>query len=631
MPSSYKPLRQTFSLQELSPQGWYLRQLRIQADGLSGHLDEFWPDIMDSRWIGGNREGWERMPYWLDGVIPLSVLLHDEALFSRARRYIDAILAQQQPDGWICPVSEEDRIHYDIWAAFLIGKVLVVWHDATGDARIQPAVAGLLRSIDLHIDRCTLFNWGQARWFECLIPLLWLYERQPEEWLVDLAKKLQCQGFDWIAFFRQWPMAKPHPQGRWSQMNHVVNQAMMLKMPALLTRLFPQESSMADATMMLSQLDQWHGNAAGMFNGDECLAGTSPAAGTELCAVAETMYSLQWLQTQSDDAHWGDRLEEIAFNAWPATFDPSMWAHQYVQQVNQVQAVPVEDNIYHTNGPDANTFGLEPEFGCCTANLSQGWPKLIQSAYYRCEDGIDIALWLPSRLDTHLNGAPVSLCVDTGYPFRENISLKVENTQRARFILRLRIPAWAEGTTLEHDGCALPCMPGHYAKIIIDSAQTDILLRLPQKARFESRPSGLTCLKSGPLLYALAIEERWTQVNQRKLHREYPHCDYWVTPESRWNYGVLCGQQVTFHQHTMDGIVFSPQEAPVDALLDCRPVDWPLEHGVASASPGTIPLGEVEKVRFIPYGCTCLRIGEFPLIEECAEPPEASTLIDQRQ
>ena len=41
----------------IRPQGWLARQLRIQADGLSGHLDEFWPDVQRSRWFGGDAEG----------------------------------------------------------------------------------------------------------------------------------------------------------------------------------------------------------------------------------------------------------------------------------------------------------------------------------------------------------------------------------------------------------------------------------------------------------------------------------------------------------------------------------------------------------------------------------------------
>lgn len=43
-PLCFRPL----SLREVRPAGWLANQLRIQADGLSGHLHEFWPDIRDS-------------------------------------------------------------------------------------------------------------------------------------------------------------------------------------------------------------------------------------------------------------------------------------------------------------------------------------------------------------------------------------------------------------------------------------------------------------------------------------------------------------------------------------------------------------------------------------------------------
>ena len=90
-------------LGSIKPTGWLLEQLKLQAGGLSGHLDEFWPDISQSGWIGGKGEGWERGPYWLDGVIPLAYELDDAALKLKIKRWVDTILKNQQPDGWLGP------------------------------------------------------------------------------------------------------------------------------------------------------------------------------------------------------------------------------------------------------------------------------------------------------------------------------------------------------------------------------------------------------------------------------------------------------------------------------------------------------------------------------------------------
>ena len=109
-----------YTSQEIKPAGWLRRQLEIQAESLSGNLDKIWPDIRDSAWIGGTAEGWERVPYWLDGFIPLAYLLENEDMIARAKRYIDCIVDSQKPDGWLCPCSDEARATYDTWGVQLI-------------------------------------------------------------------------------------------------------------------------------------------------------------------------------------------------------------------------------------------------------------------------------------------------------------------------------------------------------------------------------------------------------------------------------------------------------------------------------------------------------------------------------
>ena len=126
-----------FTTNEIKPTGWLKEQLLLQAKGLNGNLDKIWPDVKDSAWIGGEREGWERVPYWLDGFIPLAYLLENEDMIARAKRYIDAIIEAQDSDGWICPCAKSQRENYDTWAVLLILKVLTVYADCSGDDRFR--------------------------------------------------------------------------------------------------------------------------------------------------------------------------------------------------------------------------------------------------------------------------------------------------------------------------------------------------------------------------------------------------------------------------------------------------------------------------------------------------------------
>ncbi|MCS6954548.1 MAG: hypothetical protein NZM33_17035, partial [Bryobacteraceae bacterium] len=93
-PNAFAPL----PLGAIEPRGWLRRQLEIQANGLTGHLDEFWPDLgPNSGWLGGTGESWERGPYYLDGLVPLAYLLRDERLIAKARKWVSWTLENQRP------------------------------------------------------------------------------------------------------------------------------------------------------------------------------------------------------------------------------------------------------------------------------------------------------------------------------------------------------------------------------------------------------------------------------------------------------------------------------------------------------------------------------------------------------
>jgi uncharacterized protein len=631
---AFRPL----PLGSIQPAGWLARQLRIQADGLTGHLDEFWPDVGQSQWFGGKAEGWERAPYWLDGAIPLAWILGDAPLKDRITRYVEHIVSHQRADGWFAPYpADAVSTRYDMWAILLANKALVQYHEATGDPRVLDAVRKSLRALLAGLDRTPLYDWGKFRWYEGLVPTFYAYERGGDAWLLELAGKLRAQGVDFEALYRTDDITVPTPRhGLWKWTKHVVNTAMAAKAAALSWRIDRRPGDRAFASRMIEVLDRAHGQVTGMFSGDECLAGKSPLQGTELCAVVEFLYSLEHLFGVFGDPAFGDRLERVAFNALPATFAPDMWSHQYDQQVNQVQCTINPDHMWSTNGPESNHYGLEPNFGCCTSNMHQGWPKLAAHLWMKTPDeGIVAAAYAPSRARFQSHGIPVTVTLDTDYPFRESLALSVEASGAARFPLVLRVPAWAEGATVQvADSREEPMRPGTLHRIEREwRGSVAVTIRFPMRPRATTRYNEAVAIERGPLVYSLALGEEWTRVNADKPHRELPHGDFEVRPTTAWNYGIVLGageapevSSLRFEERPVGDRPFSPEGAGMVCVAKGRKLPaWKLVRGwagevsqadVSWADPARTGSKEpVEDIRLIPYGCTNIRITEFPRVK----------------
>ncbi len=610
-----------FASGEIRAAGWLRRQLEIQANGLSGNLDSFWPDIKDSGWIGGSTPAWERFAYWLDGFIPLAWVLDDDELKQRARRYMDYIIENEAREG-LAYIEVEGKHKGDIWAVLLMLKVITGYCDITGDERVAPVVRRVLRAVHAYLQKNEPVKWARSRWFEGLISIFWLYERSGEQWLLDLAQTLSEQGRDWISFFDEWPYKSTDYDGPYDHTSHVVNNAMMLRSGALLWRMTGDPRHLESAERMVALLDTYHGMITGVFSGDEHLAGNSPIQGTELCAVGEYMFSLETLISITGAAHWGDRLETIAFNALPATFSPDMWSHQYDQQVNQIECSRQEHPVYTTNHGDANTFGLEPNFGCCTANLSQPWPKLAASVFMRAPDGIAAVAYAPAELETVIDGVGIDVRIDTGYPFREKIDFEVTTEAAIDFAFQLRIPGWCIDAVIDIDGQRSTLTGGDFHRINRRWEGTArFSLELPMKPQVVARPNDLSAVTRGPLVYSLPIGERWVRINEDEPGKEFPHCDYEIYPTTHWGYALCVDpnnpeNSIDFVNRDVGESPFSPDGAPVTAHLDAKKLDWESANGAAAPVPDLSRLAEeVERITLIPYGCTNLRMTEMPVIE----------------
>ncbi len=617
----------SWPLPAVTPCGWLRTQLAAQAAGLSGHLDEIWPCIGRSRWIGGEHEGWERGPYWLDGLIPLAFLLRDERLVAKARHWVDAILAGQDADGWLGAKHDahegigQDRL--DPWPLFIVAKALLAWADATDDARVVPALLRCARRIDALLAAEPLTSWAQMRWMELTLSLHALHERTGEAWLLSLADRVRAQGFDWAAFYRDAPPVGRAAAVGWEDAAklrlHGVNNAMAVKAGFLRWRETGDPADREASNAMIAHLETHHGQVSGMFSGDEHLAGDSPAQGTETCTVVEYMFSLEVGLRVTGEAALADRLERVALNALPAALTEDFWARQYDQQPNQIS---VSRGAHHfvSNGPEANLFSFEGHFGCCTANFHQGWPKLAHSVWLRTPAGDPVnALLLPARL----SAGDYSIECVTDYPFAARVRYLVRCARPVEFALTVRVPGGARSATARLGKQTWTPVPGAFwttpRRVWHDG--DELVLDLDLFVRAEPRPRGAACLCYGPLVLALPVAHTWTKVGQPSLD---PRLGDWeARPLGPWNYALAASsieKASTLEPQTRpvgSRAPFCRREPPLTVSVKARRFPGWIAENDDAPSPPPAPLAECEAeeiVQLVPYGATTLRIAEFPVV-----------------
>ena len=83
----------------VKPAGWLNEQLVRMRDGMTGHLDSLYPQVMGPRngWLGGDGDVWERGPYWIDGLLPLAYILGDRQLIEKTRPWSSGRSAAGSP------------------------------------------------------------------------------------------------------------------------------------------------------------------------------------------------------------------------------------------------------------------------------------------------------------------------------------------------------------------------------------------------------------------------------------------------------------------------------------------------------------------------------------------------------
>jgi hypothetical protein len=632
----------------IQPEGWVLKYLELQRDGLTGHLGEIsaWLDKNNNAWYNGTGRGghgWEEVPYWLKGYGDLGYLLKDEKMIAVTRDWLNKIFQSQRADGYFGPSTVENGVEAntaapDLWPNMIVLWCMQSWYEFSRDARVLPFMTKYFHWQNTVPDSVFLkVYWENSRGGDNLFSVYWLYNITGDPELLVLAEKIHHNTANW---------AQDGKLPNW----HNVNVAQCFREPATYYLQsgdsFFLKASYKDYDLIRQRFGQVPG---GMFGADEnAREGYSdPRQAVETCGMVEQMASDELMMGITGDPAWADNCEDVAFNTYPAAVMPDFRGLRYLTAPNMV----VSDTMDHSPGiQNGGPFLVMNPFSsrCCQHNHAQGWPYYAEHLWMATPDnGLAAMLYCSNTVSAEVGdtsaggkGRRVILKESSHYPFEEGVRIRVETTENLRFPLYLRIPGWCRGAALSVNGVrtAVLLQGGQYARIERVWRSGDLVeLSLPMEItlRTWSQNKNSVSVNYGPLSFSLKIKENYSRIDSKSAmtgdSKFQPNADpskwpaFEIRPGTAWNYGLILKKgstgdfTVKKRDWPKDDFPFTQESAPIEIETKAKRIpSWTIDQyglcGLLPQSPVKVSTVS-EKVELIPMGAARLRISAFPVVQ----------------
>lgn len=624
------------------PEGWLEDQAKLALNGITGHLDEYSVTHLDG-W-GGNYEkgtantGWilEQSAYWLDGAIRLSHLMNDIPLFTRVAARLDTIVQHSLENNstlifWK-PRSEVLN-SFSSWSHSHIARAMLAYYQATGNKNILNAIREAYASFPIP-DFPYRYD-GNVSGIVNIDPMFETYLYTADADIMNNIRTKVCSD----AYMNVIDSLNINgiPVG------HGVIMYENFRIPAITYLVTKDRKHLSAVTVAHNKLENNHMLPCGIVSSEEWLAGIGSTRNIETCNITAASLFYQSLYNITGDGKYGDRLEQIFFNAAPVGVSSDYKNVIYYQSHNKIDSVlpgeyPSAPMDIDPIGNRVSSYEYSPlghHVLCCVGNSTRILPNYIMNMWARTNDkGIVAMLYGPNCLRTIVGEDNVHLQVNvkTDYPFSDDLLFYINPENGVTFPLYLRIPAWAVDFFIEVNGEPVKyVMTNGFAvidrkwnkgdivnlilkrEICIDEGyetdypdvdyhkKQDCEIGRRELASLKGIHNPYETISYGPLLFAYPIPEK--NLNEQQSNIE-------------WRYALniknVKSDVRLFHYDMPLEWSWEINKAPVVLEVKAKLFDW--KPTPSQPLPETkVVEGKDVNIRLVPYGCTHYRISMFPV------------------
>jgi len=232
---------------------------------------------------------------------------------------------------------------------------------------------------------------------------------------------------------------------------------------------------------------------------------SNDTAYNETCAnIGNAMWSHRMLEL-TGDAKYGDVVEQVIYNSGLSPISISGDRFCYT---NPLRWYGLKHDALSHDTPDR---WQTHDCYCCPPQVARTIARMHNWAYSLAPGELWVHLYGGSRLQTELDGEALSLSQQSNYPWDGRVNITIHRAPDRELALRLRIPAWAQGATIQVNGQSLPTPePGTYASVARAWVPGDlVVLDLPMAPRLvQSHPRveanrNQVAVMRGPIVYCL--------------------------------------------------------------------------------------------------------------------------------